>query len=217
MQGVHRLLQELHLHFVLVLNVTIFNDDFLVVILDVALKFVQHTHLQLFVIVNVLGNPVDSIFEGANVTLVLPDLGVGSPDRRLHVLLLESEIFDQESQVSIKRVELLEFFVLRVGFQLELPCLDLLWRDFLLKLFNAVIKHELELLELLSLLLELVDFCFTVADLLVFRCDLVVKELDVVLMVLQNLLLLLNGSGLVDDVALKAFHVSRDILHLALD
>jgi len=73
-QRVYRLLQELHLHLVLLLNVAVLNDNLLVVLFDVAFELGKHTHLQLLIVVNVLCNPVDGIFESPNITLILADL-----------------------------------------------------------------------------------------------------------------------------------------------
>lgn len=181
-QSLHRLLQELHLHFVLVLDFAIFHNNFLVVVLNISLQLVQHTHFQFLVVVNVLSHPVDCIFERSNVAFIFADLRVGRPNGCLHVLLLEAQVFNKESEVGIQRVKLLQLLVLRVRLNLKHSCLHFLWRDLLLKLFDSIVKHEFEFLQLLCLPLELVNFGLSVTNSGVFGCDLAVKQLDVILM-----------------------------------
>ena len=92
----------MHLHFVLLLDVAVLDHDLLVVLVDIGLEFGQNTHLQLLVVVNVLGDPVDGVLERFNVAILLPDLRIGFPDGRLHVLLLEAQILHDEAQVGVK-------------------------------------------------------------------------------------------------------------------
>jgi len=113
---------------------------------------VQHAHLQLFVVVDVLRHPVDSVFERPNVAFVLADLGVGSTDSSLHVLLLETQVLHEETQVGVQRVELLQLFVFRIRLQLQFPRLHLFRGDVLFQLFDAVVQNELKLLKFLGLL-----------------------------------------------------------------
>ena len=99
---VDRLLKELHLHFVLLLDVAVLDHDLLVMLVDIDLEFGQNTHLQLLVVVNVLGDPVDGVLERFNVAILLSDLRIGFPDGRLHVFLLEAQILHDEAQVGVK-------------------------------------------------------------------------------------------------------------------
>ena len=89
-QGINRLLQEGHLDLCLLLDFVVLNHNFLVMVLDVALELSEHTHLQLLVVVDVLGHPVHSILECSNVALILADGRVSCANGSLHVLLLES-------------------------------------------------------------------------------------------------------------------------------
>ena len=100
-QGVHRLFQELHLHFVLFLDFTVFHNDLLMMIFDKVLQLGEYCNLQLLVVINALGNKVDSILESSYVVFILADVCVGEADRSLHVLLLEAQIFNQESKVRV--------------------------------------------------------------------------------------------------------------------
>ena len=98
---IDRLLEELHLHFILLLNVTVLDHDLLVMLLDVALEFGQHAHLQLLVVVDVLSYPVDCVLKRPNVALVHTNLRIRSSDSCLHVLLFETQIFDDEAQIGV--------------------------------------------------------------------------------------------------------------------
>ena len=72
-EGVDGFLEELHLHLVLLLDVAVLDHDLLIVLLDVGLKLSEHAHLQLLVVVNVLGNPIDGVLEGSDIALILAD------------------------------------------------------------------------------------------------------------------------------------------------
>ena len=216
-QGVNRLLEELHLHLVLLLNVAVLDHDFLLIVFDVALELGEHAHLELLVVVNVLSDPVDGVLEGADVALVLADRLSGGLDSRLHVLLLEAQVLHDETQVSVERVELLQSLVLRVGLELELASFDLLGSDLLLQLLDAIIEHELELLKLLRLSLELVDLSLAITDLGIFLSYLLLQRLHVVIEALQRILLLLHCIVLIIDIPLETLHIGLDIIHLVLD
>ena len=99
---INGLLEELHLHFVLLLNVTVLNHNLLVVLLDEALQLSQHAHLQLFVVVNVLRHPVDGVLERPNVAIIVSDVLIRDSDSVLQVLLFETQIFHDETQVGIE-------------------------------------------------------------------------------------------------------------------
>ena len=81
----------------LLLDLAVLNHDLLVVVLHESRELLNHAHLQLLVVVNVLGYPVDSIFEASNVDLISADCGVGSADSSLHIFLFEAEIFNKEA------------------------------------------------------------------------------------------------------------------------
>ena len=216
-QGVNRLLKELHLHLVLLLDVAVLDDHFLLVVFDVALELGEHAHFELLVVVDVLGNPVDGVFEGADVALVLANRLSCGLDGRLHVLLLEAQVLHDEAQVCIERVELFESLVFRVGLELELASFDLLGSDLLLQLLDTVIEHELELLKLLSLSLELVDLSLAITDLGILLSYLLLQRLHVVIEAFQCILLLLHCIVLIIDIPLETLHIGLDIVHLVLD
>ena len=99
---INGLLEELHLHFVLLLNITVLNHNLLVVLLDEALKLSQHAHLQLLVVVDVLRHPVDGVLERSNVAIIISDVLIRDSDSVLQVLLFETQIFHDETQVGIE-------------------------------------------------------------------------------------------------------------------
>jgi len=78
-------------------NVTILYNDLLVVILDEPLELFNDTHFEFLMIVNVLSDPVHSIFETPDVALILSNLGIGCTDSSLHIFLLKSEFFDNKT------------------------------------------------------------------------------------------------------------------------
>ena len=131
-QGVHRLFQELHLHFVLFLDFTVFHNDLLMMIFDKVLQLGEYCNLQLLVVINALGNKVDSILESSYVVFILADVCVGEADRSLHVLLLEAQIFNQESKVRVHRVKMTQLLVSVERLQLQLFSLYFLRGNLLL-------------------------------------------------------------------------------------
>lgn len=82
----------------------------------------------------------------------------------MHVLLLEAQILNQETEVCIQGVELLELTIFLVCLKLQLSCLNFLGCNLLFKLLDAIIEDEFELFQLLSLALQLVDLRFTLAN-----------------------------------------------------
>ena len=89
-QSVNRFLEESHLHFILLMDVAILYNDLLVVIFNEPFEFLDNADFEFFVVIDVLGHPVDSILERPDVALILSDLGIGSANSSLHVLLFES-------------------------------------------------------------------------------------------------------------------------------
>ena len=186
----------------LLLNVAVLDHDLLVVVLHESRELLDHAHLQLLKIVNVLGYPVDRILEASNVARIRADRGVGCADSCLHVFLFEAEIFDKETEVGVQRIELLKLEIHCLRLITQLSCLNLLRRDLFLQLLNTIIKHKFELFELLSLLLQLVDLLLAFANARIFLSNLLVQQLDVILMILSNLLLLLYRTRLISNVSL---------------
>ena len=152
-QSVHRLLQEGHLDLGLLLDFVVLHHDLLVVVFDVRLELSEHTHLQLLVIVDVLGHPVNSVLEKSDVALILADSRISGTDGSLHIFLLESEVLNQESQAGVHLVELFQLTVTVIGFLLQRARLKLLGRDLFLQLLDSVIEDEFEFLKFLSLAL----------------------------------------------------------------
>ena len=97
MKSINRFLQELHLYFVLLLNVVILDYNLLVVTLNVALKLLQYAHLQLLIVINALSDPVNRILECADCAVIHADLGSGLMNSLLHLLLFQTKVLDQEA------------------------------------------------------------------------------------------------------------------------
>ena len=101
MEGIDRLLEELHLHLIFLLDFAVLHNDLLVVVLDEVLQLLKHSILKFVIVVNALSHKIDCVLESANVVVILPDLSIGDANSSLHVLLLESEVLDQEAQIGI--------------------------------------------------------------------------------------------------------------------
>jgi len=146
MKSVNGFLKERHLNFVLLMDVAILYNDLLVMILDEPFEFLDDADLELFVVIDVLGHPVDSILERPDVAFILSNLRIGSANSSLHVLLLESKVFNKETKVGIESVELTQFFVFFIRLILKIFGLLFFWSDLFLELLDAVIEHELKFL-----------------------------------------------------------------------
>ena len=149
-------------------------------VLNIELKLLQYTHLQLLIVVNALCNPVDGIFECSDGTFILANLGAGRMDGRLHLLLLQSQVLYQEAQVGVDLVEHLQFTILGIRLQSQLACFNLLRSDLFLKLLDAIVKDELKLFELLRLSLQLIDLGLALTNLCVLLLDLFKESLNVI-------------------------------------
>jgi len=71
--------------------------------------------------------------------------------------LSHSQIIDDKGQVLIDTIEMLQLLSHLVGLLVQLLDLKFSWPDISFELLDFVIEHELELLQLLSLLLEVND------------------------------------------------------------
>jgi len=129
-------------------------------------------------------------------------MGIGGLDSFLHSLLLLPQALNNETKIGVEGVELSQFLILGVGLELQFTRLDFLRRNLLLQLLDAVIEHELELLQLLSLPLQLVNFNLSVSDLSIFLSDMLMERLYLILETLHCVLLLFNLIVLVIDISL---------------
>jgi hypothetical protein len=71
-------------------------------------------------------------------------------------LLSHSKIINDQSQILVDTIEMLKLLSHLVCLFIELLDLNFTGSNVTLKLFNLIVEHELELLELLSFLLQIV-------------------------------------------------------------
>lgn len=164
LEGVDGVFEIAFLVFVLLLDVGVDLHVLDLLVLHVRVQVLVHRALQLVEVVDELHRPVNGIREALYEDVVRPDLRPVLLDQVLHVLLPRPQIVYDVSEVGVDLVVVLEVLVHLVGLLLETRDLHLAGRDVALKLFDLVVKHKLELLELLSLLLELVDLLLPVTD-----------------------------------------------------
>jgi len=119
---------------------------------DVRVKVLIDNSLQLIEVIDVLDNPVNGILEALDEDIVGSNLCSVLFDQILHVLLSGSELIHNVTKIGIDLVVMSQVLVHVVGLLLQSGDLHASWGDVSLQLFDFVIKHELELLELLSLL-----------------------------------------------------------------
>jgi hypothetical protein len=124
------------------------------------------------------------------------------PNDLFHLSLLETQIIDYETEASVRGVVLLQSSVHLVGLLLELADLLFFRLNLPLQFFDLVIKHELELLQLLGLLLQSVNLIFLFADRIVLLDDLQCFFSDVTFELLDHVLLLSQLRLLVLDLPL---------------
>jgi len=86
-------------------------------------------------------------------------------------LLAHSQIIHDKCEILIHTVEVLELLTHLVGLLIQLLDLDLAGSNVTLELLDLVVKHELELLQLLCFLLQVInslvlitDCCFTLLN-----------------------------------------------------
>jgi len=113
-----------------------------------------------------------------------------------HGLLLNAQVIDLESTLRVGLVEVLEVVVERVSLRTELEDLLLLRRDRTVQVFDLVVQHEFELLQLLGLLLEAVDLLLPGADELVALADLGVEVVRLLLQVGVDFVLAVDEHAL---------------------
>ena len=113
-----------------------------------------------------------------------------------HGLLLNAQVIDLESTLRVGLVEVLEVVVERVSLRTELEDLLLLRRDRTVQVFDLVVQHEFELLQLLGLLLKAVDLLLPGADELVALADLGVEVVRLLLQVGVDFVLAVDEHAL---------------------
>jgi len=126
-------------------------------ILDVDLVQLNNTFLELLVIGDLLEALKNVIFEAFNIAVLLDNsltdiLGLFGQTIKSH-----AEISLNQLQVRADSVKMPDFLVHFGVLLMELLSVSLSGHDVLLHLFDLIIEHELEFLQLLSLLPEVVD------------------------------------------------------------
>jgi hypothetical protein len=138
---------------VLLLDIWINFDVLHLLVLDEVVKVLINHSLQLIEVINVLSDPVNSVLEALDFNIISSNLCSVFLDQLLHVLLTSSQVINNITKICVNLVKLSQVFVHVVGLFLQSSDLHSSWGNVSLELLDFVIKYELELLKLLSLLL----------------------------------------------------------------
>ena len=111
---------------------------------------------------------------------------------------------------------MLKVLIHLIGFLLQAGNLHLTRGNITLKLLNLIVKHELELFQLLCLFLQLVNLLLSIPNQLVFRTYLICLVLDFSLQASKDLLLVGHLDVLLLLVALELLDVRLEVLVLVL-
>lgn len=101
----HAVFKIVSLTFIFLLNVGVLVNFLLVQIFDKDMQFFRNNLLQLHVVVDLLGNPVDGVFLVIDDDVVFADYSAESLDLVVHLLLINSETVDLETRLGIDSVE----------------------------------------------------------------------------------------------------------------
>ena len=164
LQRVLRVVQVSLLVFVLLLDIWIDFNVLHLLILNEEIEVLIDNPLQLIKVINILCYPIDGILEALDLDLISSDLSSVLLDELLHVLLPSSQVINDVTQVSVDLVELSQVLVHIIRFFFQTSDFHASGSDISLKFFDLIVKHELELLELLGFLFERVDLLFFVTD-----------------------------------------------------
>jgi len=132
-------------------------------------------------------------------------------------LLSHSKIINDQGQVLIDSVEVLQLLSHDVGLLIELLDLKLSWTNVSLKLLDFVIKHELELLKLLSLLFQIDDSLILIFDGRISFLKLTFLTLDLLFEVVCILEELIKLLILFVDSSLFSISLSLTLLEVIMD
>ena len=154
LQGVLGVVQVSLLVLVLLFDIWVDFDVLHLLVLHEVVKVLVDNSLQLVKVIDVLSDPVDGILEALDFNLVSSNLCSVLLDEFLHMLLTSSQVIDNVTQIGVDLVELSQVLVHIIGFFLQSGNFHTSWSNISLELLDLVIKHELELFKLLSLLLK---------------------------------------------------------------
>ena len=140
-------------------------------LLDVFLVETDDALLELLEVGNVMEAFEDIVLELLLEAFLLIKLLSQVSDLVCETFLAHSQIIHNKCEVLIHTVEMLELLTHLVGLLVQLLDLDLTGSNVTLELLDLVVKHELELLQLLCFLLQVInslvfitDCCFTLLD-----------------------------------------------------
>jgi hypothetical protein len=97
------------------------------------------------VVIDLLGDPVDSIFLVVDSDVVFADYPSESLNLIIHFFLIDSQTVDFETRLSINRVEDSKTIVKLACLEVQFLDLLLFWLNSSVKVLNLKIEHELEL------------------------------------------------------------------------
>ena len=178
--------------FVLILDVLVDLTIFLLLIFDECKETLVHSNFELLVIVSVLNNLIDRVFEVVDDRVIVPLDNSILLDEILDEALAHSQVFYHETKTSIHRVVLLKLLVHRACSLSQALDLELFRRNVLSQVSNLLIEHKLELFQLLGLLLQVQYILFPLMNDLIFPVDLrffiqalAIQLLDIVILFVQ--------------------------------
>lgn len=143
-------------------------------------------------VISRLNYPVNCILLLVDQVSVLSDHGTEFDYFISHKLLINAQIVNLETSLSICLVVLHQLSIQLICSTLQVLDLELFGSDRSIKVLNLKVKDELELFQLLSLLFKLVDLFLTIANKLILSMDLFVKLVGLHLQVSVGMLLPVN-------------------------
>ena len=130
---------------VFLLDIGVDVDVLHLLVLDVWIKILVHSILELVKVINILDNPIDGVLEATDEDVVGSDLGSVVLDKNLHVILSGSQIVDNITQIGINLVIMSQILIHIVGLLSQSGDFHTSWSNFSLKLLDFVIEDKLEL------------------------------------------------------------------------
>ena len=115
LQGCHGVFQELLLLVVLFPNVRIDVTILGLLVLDVGVQVLLHSHFKLLVVINVLDCPEYCILEPIDILFIASNDVLALSDQQLDLLLSASQILHHVPKIGILLIVFLEFLVHGLG------------------------------------------------------------------------------------------------------
>ena len=157
---------------ILILDVLVDLTILLLLIFDEIEETLVHGNFELLVVVSVLNDLIDSIFEVVDDRFIVPLDNSILLNEVLDEALAHSQVFHHEAKTSIHRVVLLKLLIHRFCSFSQALDLELLRRNVLSQVPNLLIEHKLELFQLLSLLLQVQYILFPLMNDFIFPVNL---------------------------------------------